>query len=342
MSNTADVNFELLKQFSPLDALSDANLKELQGHVSELSVSKGKILFKREQVNKDLFFIISGTVDLLDDNFDVEKLKASSERSRQSLDMDDPHSKTAVTTSDVKLIRLSKDRLDLIMTWDQAGGYLVEDISDDEDIVDNDWMAALLGSQLFQQVPPANLQQLFVKFTEKTVANGEPVVKEGEHGDRFYVIQNGRCQVTRRGDRGSTQTLATLGPGQFFGEEALIGDTVRNATVTMASDGILMSLGKDDFKTLLEEPVVQYIRESELRDLLEGPDRVRLLDVRLPVEIPPADRRTRLVIPLADLRTRLDELNEDITYVLTKEGGRRSVLGAYLINEFGYKSLVVK
>lgn len=342
MSNSSDVDYELLKQFSPLDALSDANLRELQGYMSELNVSKGKILFKREQPNKDLFFVLSGSVDLLDENFDVEKIKAPSERSRQALDMTDPHVKTAVTTSDVKLIRLSKDRLDLVMTWDQAGGYLVEDISQDENIVDNDWMAALLGSQLFQQVPPANLQQLFVKFAEKSAVNGEAIVKEGERGDRFYVIQHGQCEVTRRGDKGTTQKLATLGPGQYFGEEALIGDTVRNATVTMATDGVLMSLGKDDFKTLLEEPVVQYIRETDLKELLEGPDRVRLLDVRLPVEIPPADRRSRLVIPLSDLRTRIAELNEDITYVLTKEGGRRSVLGAYLINEFGYKALVLK
>jgi CRP-like cAMP-binding protein len=342
MSNTLEVNIDQLKQFSPLDALSDANLRELQGHVTELSVSKGKILFKRDQANKDLYFIISGSVDLLDGNFQAENLSAPSDRTNQTLDMDEPHSKTAVTTSDVKLLRLSKDRLDLVMTWDQAGGYLVEDISQDEHIADNDWMAALLGSQLFQQVPPANLQQLFVKFAEKNVVNGESIVKEGEKGDRFYVIQNGHCHVTRRGDRGSTQTLAELGPGHYFGEEALIGDTVRNATVTMASDGILMSLGKDDFKRLLEEPVVQYIKESELKGLEANDERIRLLDVRLPVEIPPADRRSRLVIPLSDLRTRVEELNEDITYVLTKEGGRRSVLGAYLINEFGFKALVLK
>lgn len=342
MSNTEDINFELLKRFSPLDELSDANLKELQGHVSELTVSKGKILFKRDQANKNLFFIISGSIDLLDENFDVEQLKVPSEESKQALDMSDPHSKTAVTTSDVKLLRLSKDRLDLVMTWDQAGGYLVEDISDDEDIADNDWMAALLGSQLFQQVPPANLQQLFVKFSEINATCGESIVREGEQGDRFYVIQHGRCSVTRRGDKGSTQTLAMLGPGQYFGEEALIGNTVRNATVTMTSDGALMSLGKDDFKTLLEEPVVQYVREKELKALMEGPDRIRILDVRLPVEIPPADRRNRLVIPLADLRTRLEELQNDTTYVLAKEGGRRSVLGAYLINEFGFKSFVAK
>jgi CRP-like cAMP-binding protein len=342
MSNTPDIDINLLRQFSPLDSLSEANLKELKGHVSELRLSKGKILFKRDQINKDLFFVLSGAVDLLDENFEVEKITAPNERSRQTLDMDEPHSKTAVTTSEVKLLRLSKDRLDLVMTWDQAGGYLVEDLSDDESIVDNDWMASLLGSQLFQQVPPANLQQLFVKFRETPTIAGDAIVKEGERGDRFYVVQHGHCQVTRRGDRGSTQKLATLYPGQYFGEEALIGDTVRNATVTMSTDGVLMSLDKADFKTLLEEPVVQYINDSELQHLLDSDERLRLLDVRLSVEIPPADRRSRLVIPLSDLRTRIQELEEDTTYVLTKEGGRRSVLGAYLINEFGFKGFVLK
>ena len=110
----------------------------------------------------------------------------------------------------------------------------------------------------------------------------------------------------------------------------------------MTTDGVLMHLGKDDFKNLLEEPVVQYIRQNEFDALVNGASRVALIDVRLPVEIPPTDRRSRLVMPLAELRNRVNELENNVTYVLAREGGRRSVLGAYLIHQFGFKAFVLK
>ncbi|MEJ2742421.1 MAG: cyclic nucleotide-binding domain-containing protein [Gammaproteobacteria bacterium] len=342
MFQESDIDINLLKRFSPLDSLSNGNLNELSHHIKQLHVSKGKILFKRNQPNKDLFFLIEGSVDLLDEHFQAQHICAPSDQTQCALDTHEPHRLTAVTTSDVILLCLGKDRLDLVMTWDQAGGYLVEDIADKDALADHDWMSALLGSQLFQKVPPANLQQLFTKFTERSGTPGEAIVKEGEKGDTFFVIQKGLCKVTRLNDTGHVYELATLRPGQFFGEEALIGDTARNATVSMVSDGILMHLGKDDFKKLLEAPVVQYLRNAEFEALMASPEKVVLVDVRLPVEILPADRPSRLVIPLADLRTRISDFEADTTYVLTREGGRRSVLGAYLIHQFGFKAFVQK
>src|SRR5690606_27478478 len=90
---------------------------------------------------------------------------------------------------------------------------------------------------------------------------GSLIVKEGEPGDYFYVLERGRARVVNRaGDH-----LAELGPGDYFGEEALVGETTRNASVEMISDGSLMRLEKQDFSALLQEPVMKLVRAEDLR-----------------------------------------------------------------------------
>src|SRR5690606_3348264 len=110
----------------------------------------------------------------------------------------------------------------------------------------------LLGSELFAQVPPARIQSLFVKFEEHPCHLGDVIVREGDSGDTFFVIKQGKAMVTRQ-HSGREETLAALTAGNFFGEDALISDAPRNATVTMTSDGLLMRLGKDDFRALLQQ-----------------------------------------------------------------------------------------
>ena len=107
MPQESVIDHELLKRFSPLSSLSNGNLSKLTDYVSQLNVSKGKILFKRNQPNKDLFFLVEGSVDLLNEHFEVKHLRAPSERSQRALDIEEPHSLTAVTTSNVILLKLS-------------------------------------------------------------------------------------------------------------------------------------------------------------------------------------------------------------------------------------------
>jgi rhodanese-related sulfurtransferase len=207
---------------------------------------------------------------------------------------------------------------------------------------DSDWMEALLASDLFASIPPANIQQLFVKFAEKEVHLGDVVIREGDDGDCFYVIKEGRALVTR-GSGSSLQTLAALKNGDCFGEDALIGETKRNATITMTSDGVLMTLGKDDFIKLLKEPVIQSITEEQLEKLEEeGDEGVVLIDVRLPLEYKHDHLPHARNIPLPELRREMRDMEKVFTYVVTCDGGRRAEIAAYLLNEAGLRALVLK
>ena len=98
---------------------------------------------------------------------------------------------------------------------------------------------------------------------------GDVVIKQGTEGDYFYVVVAGKCVVTRETPLNKEGIkLAELGPGDSFGEEALIAEAKRNATVTMSTDGTLMRLGKNDFQTLLNEPLLQWVDQDKAKEIV--------------------------------------------------------------------------
>lgn len=336
-----------LRQFIPMNRLSENHLNELVPAAHILTVPVGKKIFKRGEKPKYNFYLMDGTVDLCDEQFNITTIKAGTNEALYSLDDHKPLQCSAVTTKPCHILAVNKDKLDLVLTWNQAGSYLVSELgSETEEIEEEhneaDWMSSLLQSNLFQNIPPSNIQQLFCKFKPVEVKNHQVIVNEGEHGYLFYVIESGRAKVQKINIQGQNETIAYLNPGQFFGQEALVGDITRNATVVMESDGCLMKLDKNDFRTLLQQPILNYVTVSDMAELTQTGHKVERIDVRLPMEFNRERVNGCTNIPLSDLRTRFVSLNPDITYVISCDGGRRSELGAYLLNEAGFHAFVFK
>lgn len=103
-------------------------------------------------------------------------------------------------------------------------------------------LEALRCSALFGILPAPVLEDLARALTGRTVAPGEVVVREGEQGERFYLIGAGELYVTIAGRR-----VATLGPGDGFGEIALLREGIRVATVTARSSATLYALEREPF-----------------------------------------------------------------------------------------------
>ena len=335
-----DIDFDRLKEFTPFDSLSDAHLRDLAPKLVVSRPGKGKVLFKRGQQDPKCHFLLSGSVDLADAAFVVRPMAATDPENYLALDNYPEHRVSAITGADCVLVSIDRDHLDLVLTWSQAADSLDED--DQPDDGNTDWMEALLASDLFASVPPANIQQLFVKFRERPAHLGDVIIKEGDDGDRFYVIKEGRALVTR-GAGNNLKTLAAIRNGACFGEDALIGDTKRNATVTMTTDGVLMELDKDSFIKLLKEPVIHQVTEQQYEKMVEEAEEgVVLIDVRLPLEFKHDHLPHARNIPLPELRKEIRELEKAFTYVVTCDGGRRCEIGAYVLNEAGLRALVLK
>lgn len=345
MSDSGSIDPELLKRFTPLNSLSETHLNDIRRKSRLVQLPKGKILFKRDEPNEDLHFLVRGEVDLADASFNIRKLRAGSPEALSALDTGDRHAFTAVTTGDVQVLTMDKDYLDLVLTWNEAGNYVVTDLAEDEDLLEDDWMSALLQSHIFVAVPPANIQKMFALFEEVNVKAGQSIFRQGEPGDYFYAIKSGTCQVLRRmSSDGNLKdvVLAELHVGDVFGEDALIGDAPRNATIVMAKDGALMRIGKEDFQSLMSDPVIREISYEDLTRRLQDPaQQTDLVDVRLPLEYKQGHLPGARSLPLHSLRTTINDLDEGVTYVTTCDGGRRASLAAYILSQNGFDALVL-
>ncbi|MBA2568924.1 MAG: MFS transporter [Actinobacteria bacterium] len=103
-------------------------------------------------------------------------------------------------------------------------------------------LALLRRLPLFRSLPPATLDQLAASLIVVTASNGDAIVRQGDSGDRFYVIAKGEVDVWTDG-----RHVSTLGTGDYFGEIALLRNVPRTATVTAKSDVELYALERDEF-----------------------------------------------------------------------------------------------
>ncbi len=110
-----------------------------------------------------------------------------------------------------------------------------------------DPVAALRRVQLFADMDRRQTEQIARLLKERRFAKGETVIMEGSGGAAFFLIDSGEAMVSRKGvDR------ATLGPGDYFGEVALIDGGPRSATVTAATDLVCYGLTFWEFRPLVE------------------------------------------------------------------------------------------
>jgi CRP-like cAMP-binding protein len=98
----------------------------------------------------------------------------------------------------------------------------------------------------FAQLGEEDLLAIVENVTMDYFQAGHTIFKEGEAGDKMYVIKSGQVEVLRNGAQ-----INTLKENSFFGEMALVSDEPRNATVKALSDVEALILKKDDFKKLL-------------------------------------------------------------------------------------------
>ena len=333
------IDLEQLRNFIPFDSLTDSHLEEIRGQIGIMNLGPQRIVFKRDSSTREAFFLISGAVDLTDEHFEVRHFPADDDENYLALDNYRQHRVNCITTEPTIFYTIDREHLDLLMTWTQAAEAMVEEEDDQAEV---DWMEALLQSGVFSQVPPSKIQSLFVKFEEREVQLGEVIVREGEPGDTFYVIKKGKAMVTRE-KAGREATVAALTSGHYFGEDALISNAPRNATITMTSDGVLMCLDQDSFREILQETVIQTITEEKMEELSEEGDRACvLLDVRLPMEFKHDRRPGARNIPLTNLRQEIKSLEKDFIYVVSCDGGGRSQLGAYLLSGAGLEAYVLE
>lgn len=334
------VSTELLRGFSPLDGLKRDNLAALARKVQIREMSPGQLLFKEGDTEKRTLYIVSGVLELVDQGKIVGAVKGGTEFARNPVAPVFPRRVSGRARDRVQFISIDSDLLDVMLTWDQTGTYEVSELAGKSDQSSQDWMTMLLQTKAFHKIPPANIQAIFMRMQQINYRTGDVILKQGAEGDYFYVLIRGTALVTRETPLSKEGIkLAELSVGDTFGEEALISEAKRNATVTMRSDGAVMRLGKDDFKKLLNEPMLDWVTKPEAEEIIRSGG--QWLDVRLPSEFENQHLDGALNVPLYFIRLKINTLDPDKKYIVCCDTGRRSSAGAYILSERGYHAYVL-
>lgn len=129
----------------------------------------------------------------------------------------------------------------------------------------------LSAVSLFRACPKQDLRRIARAGDVCTFETGEVVVKEDQRGNELYVIMEGTADVTRKGKH-----IARLGPGDYFGELAVLEPVARNATVTAASRCDTFAIGSRELAALLADvpPLARKLLVGMARRLHEADARV--------------------------------------------------------------------
>lgn len=157
----------------------------------------------------------------------------------------------------------------------------------------------LVRSPLFAQLSPAELDKVAGLLRRRRYRTGEPVFREGDPGTALYVVETGEVKILLGSSEGKEVVLSLLGPGEFFGDLALLDGEPRSADAVATGPTQALVLSREDFLRLLREsPSVAVNVLAALSRRLRRTDRLvhdaAFSDVRT--------RVTRLLVELAETR----------------------------------------
>lgn len=325
-----------IRDFIPIYSLDPERQQELAKHARCITYPAGCKLFSIGDHDNHILYLLRGEIALSNTEERLTVLSGT-EQALMPIDPHQPRHFNATVISDAELVVIDRNLMDMLLTWNPYSGYVVDEL--DADLYDpGDWMASILQSPVFQRIPPINIQIMFQKLQPYAVREHDVIFLQGDEGDYYYLIQQGSCAVLRT-EGTEDVVIAELTAGQGFGEESLLSNTPRNATVIMKSDGVLLRLAKSDFESLFKTPVVETIT-LERAELLY-PRNPLWIDVRQPEEYYQSAVYESLNIPLNRLRESLHALPGDRPFIVYCDSTHRSSCAVYLLNAYGYEAYVL-
>ena len=289
-----------LQRFEPFQAMSSGELATAGRHARMLEIPARRWLLRPGRRLNGRFYLVQGKVRLFSPQ---REIRPQSPEARQPLY---PGCEAMRTLSRVRLLHVDTAPIAFLLGTAQsgpaAGGQEV-------------WERRFMNSPLLQRLEAGVWQQILSALEERPFDAGQRLVIEGAAAHDFFVLKSGHAAVRRRG-----QTLAHLGPGDFFGEDALMMNARRNATVVATRPGSILRLPRDRFTTLLADNVVQFVEhagEGECIDL--GRDGA-----------------------LARLRETISSLDPKCRYHIVGGELRERALAAFLLTQKGFDAWPVE
>lgn len=344
---TYALDIKVLAGLEPISSFGPARLRELLDYCHIETVRKGGDPFKAHGLQGQSVYLVDGEIELAYQDGNRVVVGAQSEWAKHPLGKRQPYIVSATALRESHLLRVDDELLDRMVTLDQFSQHDPAEralpVAGHEDRDAATSIRHLLNSSMFSadnlkngplaHLPMANVSALLQRIEAVAVWEGDVIVREGDEGDYYYLIDSGRAQVTRRVG-GVDMPLASLKAGDVFGEEALVSGSRRNATVRMKSNGVLLRLGRQDFLELLQEPLLRKLSyEQAVEAVAQG---AVWLDVRHPPEYRYDKLPGAMNVPLNDIRNAIGVLDRSKKYIAYCQSGRRSAAAAFILAQAGY------
>lgn len=215
-----------------------ARLLELARAMRSEEVGAGREVIRQGEAGDRFYLVARGAFEVRIDGQPVVRLARGDFFGERSLLQRAPRAASVVAAEAGQVFVLERAQFERLLAGDLAVRQRLEAALA--------YRAEVAGMPLFADLSPTELDLLLARFTPVAASAGEAIIRQGDPGDRFYVVRSGAVRVERDG-----QDLARLGPGDAFGEIALLLDVPRTATVTALQTTALLALDAHDFRDVL-------------------------------------------------------------------------------------------
>ena len=320
-----------LKKYSLFSRLSLPALEEISAGIEQVEVKAGEIIIKQNTPPDYYFIIKNGEVEVtrrntFGQNAKITHLNRGEGFGEMAILMMSHRNNNVVALTDVSLYRIDRVLFERVKLMDTAFRELMEEKV--ESYIEYNNLKTL---QPFALLDPEKMIALSKKFLRKKCRTGEVVLKEGESGDYYYVIQNGEFAV----DRGGSE-IDRLRKGQGFGEEAILRDKKRNASVRALVDSDLLALHRDDFNQILKQSFLSYTFPEDITE--DERKKFVFIDARVPEEYEEEHIEGALNIPLEILRQKFAELDPGEKYITYCTHESRGMAAAFILQSQGFQA----
>ena len=250
----------LIRRVAFLDPLPEDARLDMARRLSAVRVPAGAAVFTQGQAGDAFYLIQSGEAE-------VTQMRNGTEETLRRLGPGDYFGEIALLGRTARTATIkSLDTLHLLVLRKGDFERLLAPHLAVSERVDQ----AIRESEDLRRLPlltglgPGELAEVGRRLRREHIASGAEVVRQGDAGTRFYIIQSGQAEVVQASDAGPRR-LALLGPGDYFGEIALLLDVPRLATVRALTPLEVRSLDRGDFEALLSSLLPVITAEAESR-----------------------------------------------------------------------------
>ena len=301
--------------------------------------SKARSSTARGEQDDNANFLVAGSVEFFWGGKPVKVVDARDKAATQVLDSSGAKRFTVVAKTPATILRLSRSQLDQKLRSTAMSSKLSGlKRTDDNDTRWPAWKMRLIRSPLFKVLPISQLKEVLNRMERVALEGDDIVVHQGETGDYYYVVDEGVCTVSRE-VLGSPVKIhvADLATGEAFGEEALVTNSPRNATVAAQGSCQLLRLDRQTFLDLVHKPLVTEVSSPAADAMIE--QGAVWLDVRPPDRFAASSFTDAINLPLTLLRVDCARLSNKYRYIVCAQTRGAAQVGTLLLRQRGFDAV---